>query len=176
MCTVTAMDWDNKTSVLKWVTGCGRALQLASAELRGDREVVLAAVRECGAAISFASNELKADRDVAVAAVREDGRALHWVSEDLQNDRELVKEAMLDWPWAIAYASDALQIDKPLHRFPRTFDNLRYFWDWGMAHKRCKPALYAWLERAQIRMGAYNEETGAARKRDRAAFEADNTV
>ena len=44
-----------------------------------------------------------------------------------------------------------------------------------MAHKRCKPALYAWLERAQIRMNAYGQD-GVARKRDRAAFEADNVL
>ena len=170
------MDWDNQEPVLKWVTGCGRALQLASKRLRADREVVLAAVLQNGSALAFASTELKADRDVAVAAVRQDGRALHWVCEDLQNDRGVVRVAMINWPWAIAYASDALQIDQSLHRFPRTLDHLGLFWAWGMAHKRCKPALYAWLERAQIRMGAYNEETGAARKRDRAAFEADNAV
>ena len=73
----------------------------------------------------------------------------------------------------MGYSSNLCPIHASLKRFQKTYENLRLFWNWGMAHKRCKPALYAWLERAQIRMGAYGEH-GAARKRDRAAFEADN--
>ena len=42
-----------------------RALRFASAELKGDREVVMTAVRQRGAfALRFASEELKGDRQI----------------------------------------------------------------------------------------------------------------
>ena len=42
----------------------GRALEIASPELRADREVVMAAVRQRGWALNYASPELRADREV----------------------------------------------------------------------------------------------------------------
>jgi hypothetical protein len=51
----------------------GRALEYASAELKGDREVVLAAVAQDGRALKHASAELKGDREVALAAVAQNG-------------------------------------------------------------------------------------------------------
>ena len=44
--------------------------------------------------------------------------------------------------------------------------------DGALAYKRCRPLLYGWLERAQIRLGSYGPD-GAARKRDREEFEGD---
>ena len=42
--------------------------------------------------------------------------------------------------------------------------------DLVLAYKRCRPGLLGWLERAQIRLGAY-EQGGVARERDREDFE-----
>ena len=53
----------------------GGALEHASAELRADREVVLAAVQMNGWALVFASAELRADRAVVLAAVQRLRRA-----------------------------------------------------------------------------------------------------
>ena len=47
--------------------------------------------------------------------------------------------------------------------------------DAAVAHKRCRPQLYGWLERAQLRLGAYGP-VGAARKRDREEFERDRLL
>ena len=44
--------------------------------------------------------------------------------------------------------------------------------DLVLAYKRCRPGLYGWLERANIRLGSYGPD-GAARQRDREEFEAD---
>ena len=44
--------------------------------------------------------------------------------------------------------------------------------DGALAYKRCRPLLYGWLERAQIRLGSYGPD-GAARQRDREEFEGD---
>ena len=46
----------------------GYALEYASAELRADREVVLAAVQQYGDALGYASEELQADLEVKLAA------------------------------------------------------------------------------------------------------------
>ena len=45
----------------------GRALQHASAELKADKEVVLAAVAQYGGALQHASAELRANKEVAAA-------------------------------------------------------------------------------------------------------------
>ena len=42
----------------------------------------------------------------------------------------------------------------------------------SLAYKRCRPGLLGWLERAQIRLGAYGPD-GAARQRDLEEFEGD---
>ena len=52
-----------------------------------------------------------------------------------------------------------------------TICNLALLWNGVLAYKRCKSGLYAWLERAQMRMGFY-AEGGVGRKRERDAWEA----
>ena len=44
--------------------------------------------------------------------------------------------------------------------------------DFILAYKRCRPLLYGWLERANIRLGSYGPD-GAARQHDLEEFEAD---
>ena len=57
-------------------------------------------------------------------------------------------------------------------RLPPARMRLRHLWQGVLAHKRCRPGLLGWLERAQIRLGSYGPD-GAARKRDREQFECD---
>eukprot|EP00295_Goniomonas_pacifica_P006090 CAMPEP_0175835794 /NCGR_PEP_ID=MMETSP0107_2-20121207/16791_1 /TAXON_ID=195067 ORGANISM="Goniomonas pacifica, Strain CCMP1869" /NCGR_SAMPLE_ID=MMETSP0107_2 /ASSEMBLY_ACC=CAM_ASM_000203 /LENGTH=152 /DNA_ID=CAMNT_0017149129 /DNA_START=624 /DNA_END=1081 /DNA_ORIENTATION=+ len=64
-------------------------LEDASAEMKGDRMVVLAAVAQKGRALQYASEELKGDREVVLAAVAQNGYALEYVSEELKGDREV---------------------------------------------------------------------------------------
>jgi hypothetical protein len=54
----------------------GDALEFASDELQGDREVVLAAVKQNGDALKYASQQLRGDREVVKAAVEENADAL----------------------------------------------------------------------------------------------------
>jgi hypothetical protein len=72
----------------------GTALNFASAPLREDREVVLAAVHEHERALSFASADLRDDREVVLAAVRQHGQpALQYASPNLRYDREMELES-----------------------------------------------------------------------------------
>eukprot|EP00972_Heterocapsa_arctica_P010646 1562545-Heterocapsa_arctica.AAC.1 len=50
--------------VLEAVKQDGLALRFASAELKGDREVVMEAVKQSGLALRFASQELMGDREI----------------------------------------------------------------------------------------------------------------
>ena len=65
----------------------GNALEYASEELKGDKEVVLVAVnqKEGGYAVQFASEELKGDKQVVLAAVNQSGWALQFASPALQS-------------------------------------------------------------------------------------------
>ena len=66
-------------------------LHHTSAELREDREVVLAAVGQNGNALKHASAELQGDQEFVLAAVVQNGTALKHASAELQGDREVVQ-------------------------------------------------------------------------------------
>jgi hypothetical protein len=102
----------------------GVALRCASIDLRGDREIVLAAVSKHGHSLQYASKELKNDREIGLRAMANDrsnrqyytflqcskelranrefalvgvtkcGRSLRFVSDELKNDREIVLTAI----------------------------------------------------------------------------------
>ena len=89
-----------------------RALQYASEELKGDREVVMAAIKHTSWALEYASEELKGDREVVMAAVRQTGRALQYASAELKGDREVLMKAIKQTWEALQYASAELKGDR----------------------------------------------------------------
>ena len=51
-----------------------------------------------GKALQWASEEMKGDRELCTAAVAHDGQALEWASEEMKGDRELCMAAVAqDW-------------------------------------------------------------------------------
>eukprot|EP01050_Picozoa_sp_SAG11_P026223 SAG11_NODE_6202_length_1365_cov_4.463665_1_plen_208_part_10 len=76
--------------VLAAVGQKGRALEYAAEELRGDGEVVLAAVVQNGSALEYAAAKMRGNREVVLAAVGQDGRALEYAAEEMRGDREVV--------------------------------------------------------------------------------------
>ena len=98
--------WDHE-AVLAAVQQRGDNLQYLSADLRGNREIVLAAVRTrsqalgitgdghiSGLPLSYATAELRADREVVLAAVQREGSSLIYASNELQADRDVVLTAL----------------------------------------------------------------------------------
>ncbi len=73
--------------VLAAVSQNGLALQYASEELQGDRNIVLAAVSQDGLALLFASEELQGDRNIVLAAVNQNGIALEYAKFGLRRDK-----------------------------------------------------------------------------------------
>jgi hypothetical protein len=51
------------------VMRCGLVLQYASAQMKADPAIVLAAVTQCGLALQYASKAMKANRKVVLTAV-----------------------------------------------------------------------------------------------------------
>ena len=90
----------------------GDALQHASEELKGDRQVVLEAVKQNGHALRHAAEELKRDRGVVMEAVKQSGYALQHASEELKRDRGVVMEAVKHNGHALRFASEELKRDR----------------------------------------------------------------
>ena len=65
----------------------GHPLQYTSAELRNDKQFVLAAAAANGFALRWASDPLKDDREVVLAACNQDGGVIKYASEALRFDR-----------------------------------------------------------------------------------------
>eukprot|EP00928_Gymnodinium_smaydae_P047656 TRINITY_DN31811_c0_g1_i1.p1 TRINITY_DN31811_c0_g1~~TRINITY_DN31811_c0_g1_i1.p1 ORF type:complete len:254 (-),score=60.18 TRINITY_DN31811_c0_g1_i1:288-1049(-) len=97
--------------VLAAVARNGCALEFASDELRADRDVVLAAGEEDAYAFEFAASALWADRDVVLAAVHRSGSALRCAVAELQADREVVLAAVKQNGLALRYAAEHLRAD-----------------------------------------------------------------
>ena len=87
-------------------------LEYASEELRGNKEVVLAAVRSNGLALQYA-NKFQTDREVVLAAVQQNGYALEY-AQRFQRDREIVLAAVNSSGCSLQYASYDLINDKEI--------------------------------------------------------------
>merc|ERR1712242_593840 len=105
--------------VMQAVAKNGLALAFVSAELRGDREVVMEAVAnddrqasEDASVFEHASEALRGDREVVLQAVEKNGWALGHASAELRRDREVVMAAILQNARALRYAAQELQSDE----------------------------------------------------------------
>ena len=81
---------NDKGVVLAACTKYGMALEHASLELRADREAVLVAVEAAGNALQFASDELRDTKDVVLVAASKSGMALRFASIRLCQDNEVL--------------------------------------------------------------------------------------
>ena len=84
----------NREIVMKAVSHFGFALQFATEELKCDRELVMTAVSRNGWALQCATEELKADREIVMTAVSQNGSALQFATKDLQEDEEMLQHAL----------------------------------------------------------------------------------
>ena len=98
--------------VMTAVSQNGHALEFATDELRGDREVVMKAVSENGYALEHATEELRADREVAMKAVSQEGPALQHAREEMRGDREVVMKAVSQNGYALKHATEELRGDR----------------------------------------------------------------
>ena len=90
----------------------GDALEFASKDLIGDREIVWSAVRQDGCALEFASRELRCDHAFVLAAVEEKGSAFEFALEVLRGDREVGLAAVKQYGCALEFASEEMRDDR----------------------------------------------------------------
>jgi hypothetical protein len=103
--TVTAELRADKDVVLAAVAQDGSRLRYAGYEHRADKEVVLAAVTQYGCALIVAADELRADKVVALAAVANNGWALKYAANEHRADKEVVLAAVTQDGSALIFAS-----------------------------------------------------------------------
>jgi hypothetical protein len=95
----------------------GNAIIHASARLRDDPEVALAAMRNSGRAFQYLSKRLRNEPAIALWAVRKSGWVLQFASKLIQNNRDIVKEAVKQaGSLAFRHASKALRRDPEIQR------------------------------------------------------------
>jgi hypothetical protein len=95
-------------------------------ELRGDKQVALAAVESRGLALEFCSDELQDDQDVALQAVEQNGLALTFCSDGLRNTEEIVYAALTSAGLALCDASEDFRNDVDAVRFAIEQDPLAF--------------------------------------------------
>jgi hypothetical protein len=95
-------------------------LSQASAELKNDKEIVLAAVKSSGEVLEYVSDELRNDPEIVLAAVSQNGAALKFASEEMKNNKEITitavsnKHCSNSYLPAIAYVGNILKNDKDI--------------------------------------------------------------
>ena len=65
---------------------------LASAELKGNKEIVKEAVTHYGSALQYASAELRGDQEIVMEAVKQNGRALQYAPAEWLGDKKRSEE------------------------------------------------------------------------------------
>lgn len=100
---------DDPTIVIPAAKQSVDALLWASARLRSDRTVMLAAVKAHGRAIRYTPT-LRDDFEIALEAVKNDGDALQMVGS-LRKNKDIVLAAVTQHGFALAYADDSLRGD-----------------------------------------------------------------
>ncbi|CAJ1443868.1 unnamed protein product [Effrenium voratum] len=90
----------------------GLCLETLPEELRGDRDIVLAAVKNTGFAVIHAHPELRSDREIALASVSDRGFVLRYLEDSLKADRGVVLAAVGNDGFALRHASDGLRADR----------------------------------------------------------------
>lgn len=92
------MDWNNKTEVLKRVSLMPKQLNLASKELRDDKDVVYAAIRNDGMALRYASERLRSDSKVVEEALVKNMLPFIYASEKIRGENGLARRFFIAYP------------------------------------------------------------------------------
>ncbi len=133
---VSGVDFTCKDAVLKLMEQDGEKLYKASAELRSDSEVVLAAQKTWENAFEFALGAARKDRELMLACVALYSGALEDFDEEFRNDREIVLAAVTNPEFSaqmmegspLKFASAALRADKNIVMAAIEKDGAAFAW------------------------------------------------
>ena len=103
-------DFEDYFDVQRIVVLEGLALQFASDNLRGEREIVEPAVRQNGLALQFASDAFKKDGWIVIDAMKQNFQALKYAADELKSDRHFILKAIHYVPHAgVRYIMNGLE-------------------------------------------------------------------
>ena len=94
------------------VTQSWEALKWAREDMKGDKDVLLAAYQQMG--LSFTRHDIKNSRSIVKAAVGKKGAALKITSDEMKGDRELCTVAVAQDGLALEFVSHELKGDRDL--------------------------------------------------------------
>jgi len=86
--------WSKEDFLMMIANEGGEALAGVSAELRADRELVLAAVTQNGLSLRHAAEACWDDKEIVMQAVLQNGEALQFASWRLRSDEDVVDQAL----------------------------------------------------------------------------------
>ncbi|WP_422452329.1 DUF4116 domain-containing protein [Endozoicomonas sp. ALC066] len=89
-------------------------LEYVSQGIRSDKELVLEALAGHPSDVKYAGKELRGDKQVAIAAVTRRGCLLFDVNSKLQDDDDVIKAAIKQNPGALEFASERIRRDKSI--------------------------------------------------------------
>jgi len=91
-------------------------LQYCSDELKGDKEIVIAALKQdmSGEILRYASDELKNDKDVVMVAIKNNWTSFRYASLEIRDNFDVVLFAIKINSSALMYASSRLKEDESL--------------------------------------------------------------
>lgn len=92
-----------KDIMLPLVEKAGYTLKFATAPLRDDEDMVLAAVKSYPKALAYVSNRLRSDKRIALTAVQGHAKAYQYIGPQLRSDRQLAKAAIKSGVYALEY-------------------------------------------------------------------------
>lgn len=92
-----------KDIMLPLVEKAGYTLKFATAPLRDDEDMALAAVKSYPKALAYVSNRLKNDKSIALTAVQGHAKAYQYIGPQLRSDRQLAKAAIKSGVYALEY-------------------------------------------------------------------------
>ena len=99
---------------MKAVSTDAYALHFATAELRGDRDIVMKSLSQAGNAHLNRLSELRRDHEVHMKLQSEGGYYQPYATAELRGDREIVMKAISRNPSPLKYASEELRGDREI--------------------------------------------------------------
>lgn len=122
----------DKQVVLEAVSRNGLSLRHATPAIRFDRGVVLAAIRECPMALEHAHDSLRHEHDIILTAVRLSVRAVECIADEMKRNTDFACDVVSAFPAALLYLPIQITGSRSIIRkaLRRNGDVLRFAIGW----------------------------------------------
>jgi hypothetical protein len=102
----------DKEIVKKIIQEQPRAIEFVDESLLNNLDIAKLSIREIASMLKFFKDPVNNDYDIVLEAVQKDGWCLEYASENLKNNFEIVSKAVADTGYALQFASEDLKKNK----------------------------------------------------------------